>query len=387
MLFKNANESAYAGGRKHWTDVIKNSGDSSFLIWRQPEEDFNTNSTLIVMPGESAVFIDGGKIVTVFGESGTYKLETQNFPFISRLRNAFSGGVSIFNCVVYFVRTTVTKEIFWGTDNRIQVRDKVHGIRTDVGASGSYKIRITDPETFLRACVGNNVISQSPEDVMAYYEHEFLSVIKSSISQKLNALDRELLGLDAELVNLSNEIQPMIRQSLQPYGVACEKFTISALVVDTSKYDRLDETTIDGVRAMRLKEFNAIGDEKAFEILGDHWVLQKEAEILTNLSNNPGTGGMAAAPAGIGMGMAAAPVFSDMMRHFYEQPLSRRTGSSLEEPERQVRSSGRYVQKDAQAKSGGTLAEKLKQIEEAHEMGLLTDEEYQQKRGQILEEL
>jgi hypothetical protein len=28
----------------------KNSGSGDILIWRQTEEDFNTNSTLIVMP-------------------------------------------------------------------------------------------------------------------------------------------------------------------------------------------------------------------------------------------------------------------------------------------------------------------------------------------------
>ena len=89
---KNENESAYVGGKKHWVDVIKNSGDSDMLIWRQPEEDFNTNSTLIVMPGEEAIFVKGGVIEQTF-TNGTYKLETQNYPFISRLRNAFSGRV------------------------------------------------------------------------------------------------------------------------------------------------------------------------------------------------------------------------------------------------------------------------------------------------------
>ena len=89
---KNPNEAVYVGGKKHFTDVIKNSGPGELLLWRQPEEDFNTNSTLIVMPGEEAVFIKGGNIEQVF-TSGTYKLDTNNYPFISRLRNAFSGGV------------------------------------------------------------------------------------------------------------------------------------------------------------------------------------------------------------------------------------------------------------------------------------------------------
>ncbi len=91
-IFKNQNESAFVGGRKHWTDVIKNSGDGNLLIWRQPEEDFNTNSTLVVMPGEQAIFIKSGVIEQIF-ENGTYKLNTDNYPFISRLKNAFSGGV------------------------------------------------------------------------------------------------------------------------------------------------------------------------------------------------------------------------------------------------------------------------------------------------------
>ena len=109
LFGKNPNETAYVGGKKHWTDVIKNSGPGELLIWRQPEEDFNTNSTLIVMPGEEAIFIKGGTVEQTF-DNGTYKLSTENYPFISRLRNAFSGGISTFNCVVYFVRKADSKE-------------------------------------------------------------------------------------------------------------------------------------------------------------------------------------------------------------------------------------------------------------------------------------
>ena len=45
-IFKNPSEAAYLGGKKHFTDVIKNSGHANAIIWRQPEEDFNTNSIL-----------------------------------------------------------------------------------------------------------------------------------------------------------------------------------------------------------------------------------------------------------------------------------------------------------------------------------------------------
>ena len=42
----------YIGGQKHWTDVIKNSSMENELLWLNPEEDFNTNSTLIVTERE-----------------------------------------------------------------------------------------------------------------------------------------------------------------------------------------------------------------------------------------------------------------------------------------------------------------------------------------------
>ena len=185
---RNPNETAYVGGKKHWTDVIKNSGSSDLLIWRQPEEDFNTNSTLIVMPGEAAIFVNGGVIESVFNESGTYKLSTENYPFISRLRNAFSGGISTFNCVVYFVRTAHSMEILWGTPTPIQVRDPIHRIFCNVQARGAYKIQVADPSKFLMYMVGNNVQAVNQDDLRKYFGSQMMMYIKSYITQFINCL-------------------------------------------------------------------------------------------------------------------------------------------------------------------------------------------------------
>ena len=34
IIKKNPNEINYVGGKKHWTDVIKNTGPADALIWR-----------------------------------------------------------------------------------------------------------------------------------------------------------------------------------------------------------------------------------------------------------------------------------------------------------------------------------------------------------------
>lgn len=48
---KDPKEAAYVGGEKHWAEVIENVGYGGDMITLHPDQDFNTNSTLIVHPG------------------------------------------------------------------------------------------------------------------------------------------------------------------------------------------------------------------------------------------------------------------------------------------------------------------------------------------------
>ena len=219
LFTKNPNEAAYAGGKKSWADVIKNSSSGDLLICRQPEEDFNTNSTLIVMPGEEAIFIKGGVIEQVF-DNGTYKLSTENYPFISRLRNAFTGGVSTFNCVVYFVRKAHSMEILWGTSSPIQVRDKLLGIATKLRARGAYKLGVENPQKFLTKLIGNNINIMSQQELLDdYFSNEFQSRIKSSITRALNETETELLGIEAHLDEFSEAVEPFFAEVFEDYGL------------------------------------------------------------------------------------------------------------------------------------------------------------------------
>ena len=296
LFGRNPNEEFYNGGKKHWTDVIKNSGPGELLIWRQPEEDFNTNSTLIVMPGEQAIFIKEGNVEQVF-DNGTYRLSTENYPFISRLRNAFSGGISTFNCVVYFVRRADSQEIIWGTDSPIQVRDKVWGVRTEARVRGAYKVRIDNPAKFLEKLVGNNIQYQAQDELKKYFMNEFQGKIKSAVSRYLNSLEQELIGIDAYIDELSEQIQPRIDEIVQEYGLKCISFSLAGLDVDTSKYDIIDESQIAAIGKANL----ARGDRSYMDIMGEDWGRQQAANILGDLARNPGAGGVGAMGAGMGM--------------------------------------------------------------------------------------
>ncbi len=391
LFEKNPNEVAYTGGKKHWADVIKNTGPGELLIWRQPEEDFNTNSTLIVMPGEEAIFIKGGNIEQVF-ENGTYQLSTENYPFISRLRNAFTGGISTFNCVVYFVRKADSAEIRWGTETPIQVRDKVWGVRTDARVRGAYKVRIKHPGKFLEKLVGNNVPYQFQEDLHKYFASEFQGKIKSAVSKFLNSLEQELIGIDAYMDELSEKVEPYIDEALDDYGLKCVKFSLAGLDIDTTKYDTIDESQMELIARTRGYQ----GDKAGLDILGADWGRVQGAGILRDLANNPGAGGAAAAGAGIGMGIGAAGAFGSIAQQVFAPANNGFAPQPQPVNPVQQSPSGRFTQRTeepaapqtapqaAPAAAAEDPIEALSKLKKMLDLGLIEQSEFDAKKAEIL---
>ncbi len=399
LFRKNPNESAYTGGKKHIADVIKNTASGDFLVWRQPEEDFNDGSTLIVMPGEEAVFIKGGIIEQVFS-NGTYLLSTENYPFIGRLWNARTGGISVFNCVVYFVKKSLSVEVKWGTDSPIQVRDKKLGIATKLKARGSYKLAVDNAGAFISKLVGNNTALEKPQDLEDYFFGEFQGKIKSVIAKEINDREEELLGIDARLGDFSEAITPLFQEVLGSYGLKCINFTVSAIDIDDSelraKYDAIGmdayeqsrqgdvkaENTIKQGRAdaeVKLKEglveaqimiAKGKAQKEVMDALGEHgWSKQQAAEILKSLASNSG-GDFALAGAGFGVGMAMSTPFANLASQM-TSPLTAPTPSAQ---------SG---QKEAGEISSDPVLI-LGKLKNMLDSGLITEAEYNEKKKEIL---
>lgn len=346
---KNQNESAYVGGKKHWVDVIKNSGEGDLLIWRQPEEDFNTNSTLIVMPGEEAIFIKGGVIEQTF-TNGTYKLTTENYPFISRLRNAFSGGISTFNCVVYFVRTAHSQEIDWGTMSPIQYYDDTFG-NLNVKSYGAFKIHISNGAKFLTKLLGNNIDYESQQGLKKYFANEFQMHIVNSLSKTLDRLrdsGKVIFETVCNTVDIAASIEPHIAEIIEDYGLALDAFSVASCKVNS------DDPEIQKM----------ITDRARMNYLGQNWAAQQQIDILKNISQNSGAGGIAAAGAGLGMGLAGAGIFGNMAQQTMQ-------GQTIANP----------------TTNANPSMEKLKQLKELLDMGLISQADFNSKKNEILSQM
>jgi membrane protease subunit (stomatin/prohibitin family) len=286
-------------------DVIKNEtnalnsgmGSKSVLAWKFTGEDFNNNSQLIVSEAEEAVFIREGIAEAVFG-GGRYTLSTNNYPFIGRLRSMLSGGVSAFNCKVYFVNLDHKLELLWGTDSPIQMRDPVLDVLTSIQARGSFSIRVADSKKFLLKLIGNNIQLFTQEELTGYFRSAFLQSIKVAIASCVRESGQEILAIATELERIAEGLRPKLEPVLAEYGLNLVNFYVAAIDVPENEY--------------RSKYETASADATVMRKLGDNWGRQQSANILSELAKNHGSGGVAAAGAAAGAGFAAGNVFGEM---------------------------------------------------------------------------
>jgi membrane protease subunit (stomatin/prohibitin family) len=159
------------------------------------------------------------------------------------------------------------------------------------------------------------------------------------------------------------------------------KFSIAALDIDDDELRRrYDEIGLDAIAKLR----GAQADKGVMDILGDDWGRQQSKDILRDLANNPGSGGLAAAGAGLGMGAAAGGVFANMAQQMFNPMQPQAPMPVAPAP------SGRFTQKSADGESVPPKSDAddpvatLKKLKDMLDMGLIEQSEYDAKKMEIM---
>lgn len=279
--------------------VIKNDGPGGLLFWKHEKEDFRTGSQLIVAENEEALFVKDGVIVQTFS-GGKFTLSTANYPFIDRIRAAFTGGVSAFHCKVFFVNKADALDLKWGTDSPIQIRDPKYEIVTHLQGRGSYTVRVQDAKKFVLKFVANNIQGVDSSAVSSMFRDAFLQKIKSCIARGIRESGQEVLGIVEDLDTLAGRLSPLLTPVMEEYGLELVNFYLSALDIP------MDDPS-------RAKLESLFATKAEFNVLGDNWQRVQGRDILMGMATNQGAAGAAAgAGAGLGMGMAAGGVMGAM---------------------------------------------------------------------------
>ena len=220
----------------HIVDVIKYEGDNSTFVWKHPYEDFNTMSQLIVHESQEALFMLNGQALDLFGP-GRYTLETQNIPLIGKALKLATGGETPFHCEVYFINKTEQMAIKWGTPDKVRFIDPLTGVPLELGASGEMSLAVEDSRRLLVKLVGTmrGIAWEDGPGFTKSLRDSFRPLITSTVKGNLGAVIKDnaidILEVDEKLDLISDVLGGKIKAGFEEYGLTVPTFYVTHVVL------------------------------------------------------------------------------------------------------------------------------------------------------------
>lgn len=171
-------------GHDDFMSEIRNTSAPEIVVFKHPNEDFNTKSHLFLAPSEVALFVntkpDGSCETLLMDKGGT--LDTNNLPFFRSITQIFTGGKSMFHCAVYFVRTNAIVTNSWGTEAPIGPLEDCRHYTFKLVANGTYDFRITDPKMLLDNILGYGVTAVTQKDLAMKLNSKISYIVSTMLS-------------------------------------------------------------------------------------------------------------------------------------------------------------------------------------------------------------
>ena len=310
------------------------------LVRRFPEHtsgDFRIGSQLIVGPGQEAVFVRDGKALDTFGP-GRHTITTANIPLLVDLVGKAFGNRTPFTAEVYFINTRVFPDMGWGTPNPIPVMHPGVGLGASLlKAYGTFKMKVTNSKFFVEEIVGRRG-SYSKEDIQEWLRTAVLTQFRDAVGT-LKKSAFEIQGLTSDISEL------MVSKTQDDFaGVGLQ-------LVDF----KVAEITPSAQSAEELRNMGLIDMQTYMQL--------QAADAMREAASAPG-GNLAGAGVGLGAGMGLGQQMMQAMGGMQQPQQPQQAAAGAEDPMAKL--------------------QKLKQMLDA---GLISQEEYDSKKTDILSQM
>ncbi len=250
--------------------VVQYEGDNTTFVWKHPMTDFFTGSQLIVHESQEAIFFRNGEALDSFGP-GRHTLETGVLPMMDKLYHLPTQGQP-FHAEVYFVNLTTQMGLKWGTPSKIGLFDPASGLHVELGASGSFNLRVTDPRRLVIKLVGTTgSLLQSDLYSCGMNADAFRTMIATKVKANLAKIIKEnsinVLEIDERIDAISFALRGAINPELAEYGLEMPEFYVANIVTpaEDSNFRRMKQQHADLYLKTREEEIKKAEAEAAFE--------------------------------------------------------------------------------------------------------------------------
>lgn len=373
-------------------NVLKYDGPNNVLVWKwRPQErskkrhfelfgsqrDYDLRqeqlrygTQLIVNQSQIAVFVKDGQIADIFAP-GRYTLSSKNLPILDKLIGMPFGGETPFKAEVYYLNKSVVMDSRFEL-SAFNMLEPNFRIPVPVTARGSFAVRVGEARSFL-----NKLIGTMPDMDSWQLTNYFRGVITENIKSIVTRIAREKrispLELEAIVAEVAQEVRPAIGETLEKYGIKLELFNIEGVsIIDNDP--RVRQVVADYQRLMSEDLQERLRLKRRAENI-DVFKVERTFDTTEKAASNLGT-------AGDGLG---GSILGTMVGLGMVNPLGNAMGNIMNNAmsgtqPTQAQSAAGQPDKDAIFKT-------LKELGELKIAGVITEEEFAEKKKDLLSKI
>ncbi len=331
------------------------------IIYKYPERNIRIMTQLTVQADEVALFVKDGVVAGKLGP-GRHNLDTNNIPFLSALLEKVTGG-NLFVAEVYFVTTREFPQVKFGGPIG-DTRDPETGLAIGTMVYGDFSLQVTNPEQLLVGMVG--LRKADNEEFVGWFKSQVLKVTRDRIAELLVKKKWPLLDVTsgAYTEEIETEVMAGLGGHTNSYGVSIIRFgnfTISIKPEDEATLKKLSKD----VAYSRLAG--------GFQQYAQGQAMLGAAEGMAK-GGGEGGGGSGQALGGMGMGMGFG-----MAQMFMNQNQAQQHQQQNQQAQAQAAQAAASPQR--------SVMDRLKELSELKNAGLISEDEFNGKKADLMKQL
>ena len=343
--------------KKQFIDIIQWTEESDgTLAWRFPMSgmEIQNGAQLVVRDSQLALFVNEGQVADILGP-GTHRLTTQTLPVLTYLKNWDKLFESPFKSDVYFFSTRQQLDQKWGTPQPITIRDADFGA-VRLRAFGNYNFRIADPKLF------HTEISGTRDSYhVADLEGQLRGMVLQNISNAIAGSGLPFLDLAANQVMFADALAKELAPHFAKIGLVIESLTVQNVSLPEELQKILDQKIGMGM----------VGNDMA------KFMQYQTAQAIPKFAEGGGGGGSGIAGDAMGLGAGVA----------LGQVLAQNLQAGLQGGAAQAAPAAAAAAAAAAGVRPDEVMATLEKLGELKSKGILTQEEFDAKKAELLKKL
>lgn len=343
-----------------WVDESRDT-----IVWKFPDQDreIKMGAQLTVRESQAAVFVNEGRIADVF-PAGRYELTTRNMPILTTLKSWKYGFDSPFKVDVYFVSLRQFANMKWGTKQPIMVNDPEFML-VPLRAFGTFSFQVADPAKFFKEFAGTD-----PHVTTDELLEQFRSSVVTEFSNALKKSGKSLVEINAKAQDLGTDLAPILAPEFESHGLKLIKFNVESISLP-EEIQR--ELTAQDMEIRKTRRQGTAENEVE---------LQRMMNQATLSQNIPDMQKFMQFQSGLGMQNSGDGSANDMARTMMQMQMMNQMMNQMNNP-----NTGASPNSGTANMTREQVMATLKELGELKSAGILTEDEFNEKKKELLAKL